>query len=92
MPFGDGTGPLGTGAPGRGLGPCGRAMMGGRWFGRRGLGLGWGRGGFAQGYGPGGAAASPEEEKGWLRQQAEWLKGQLEGVTRRLDELEKQNK
>jgi len=39
----DGTGPLGTGRFGRGLGPCGRGMAFGRGAGR-GLGMGWRRG------------------------------------------------
>jgi len=36
MPFGDGTGPYGTGPVGRRLGPCGAGIRG--WFGRR---FGW---------------------------------------------------
>lgn len=43
MPGWDGTGPLGDGRPGRGLGPCGRGLARGRGAGR-GMGLGMGRG------------------------------------------------
>ncbi len=66
-----------------------------------GYGMGWGRGGFAGGrgwrhrffatglpgrmpfeYGP-----APTEEKEVLKRQAEWLKGQLEAINRRINEL-----
>jgi hypothetical protein len=54
--------------------------------------MGAGRRGF--GWGPSGqvAPAEPEREKGWLRRQAELLKGQLDNITRRLSEMDKPDK
>lgn len=85
MPLGDGTGPWGTGAAGRGLGPCGRGLDAGG-AGRRGLRrFGWGPWGQV-------APAEPERELGWLRRQAELLRGRLDNITRRLSELDRPDK
>jgi len=72
----------------------GRRFGGG--FGGWGGGRGWGRGrgyrfygaGYpASGY-PGYPPPTSEQELGGLKDEAEWLKGQLEAINRRIDELE----
>ena len=40
------------------------------------------------GYAPFDAPAAPEDEIGYLRQQAEWLRESLETITSRIEELE----
>lgn len=90
MPAGDGTGPSGQGPmTGWGLGRC-AGPGGGRFWRGRGPGRGFGFGRWL-----GGQVARPltaEQEKGWLRRQAELLKGRLDEVTGRLGELEKEGK
>jgi len=80
MPGFDGTGPLGTGPYGRGLGPCGRGMA-----------AGWGRG-FRRGGWYGGVGFvppfTPGEEKGYLEQQKSWLESQLAGIEKRLQGMQ----
>jgi len=98
MPGGDRTGPLGAGPrTGRGLGYCsgynrpgfanpvpeGRGWLG---FGYRGMGHGWRNRFYATGI-PGWAAYTPEQEAADLKAQADWLKGQLEAIQKRLEEL-----
>jgi len=102
MPQGDRTGPVGAGPrTGRALGYCGgyeapgfaHSRPGG--FGR---GLGRGRGlamrhGFFAGapFGRGFATYAPptrEETLSGLKANAEWLKGQLETVNKRIEELD----
>ena len=81
MPGFDGTGPMGTGPFGRGLGPCG----GGQAWGR---GRGFRRGGW---FGSGGVSApvSPADEKGLLSNQKNWLESQLSAINDRLQNLDK---
>ncbi len=62
MPFGDGTGPYGTGPVGRRLGPCGAGIRG--WFGRR-FGWFWNRG------------LTKEEEKAMLEAQKRAIEQRL---------------
>ncbi|MGQ9919903.1 MAG: DUF5320 domain-containing protein [Desulfobacca sp.] len=100
MPRMDGTGPMGTGPLGRGLGPCGagrRGVAGPRWFGRGfGYGSGWLRprwGCFAWGAGPVGprwglASAAPQDEVQVLKQEAAYLQEELAAIQKRLAELE----
>lgn len=80
MPGMDGTGPLGTGPIGRGLGPCGGGFAG------RGWGRGFSRGGF--GWWPGQYAAPMTNEKEMLEQQRTWLDNQLNTINQRLKDLE----
>jgi len=81
MPGMDSTGPLGTGPFGRGLGPCGGGQAGrfAGWGVRRG-----GRGGWWVSPTP----FSTEDEKSILQQQKGWLESQLDGIKKRLDNLE----
>jgi hypothetical protein len=61
---------------------------------------GWARYGYgpawgpppAGGFGAYGAPSTPEEEVEFLRSQAEMLKGELDGISERIKELEKQGK
>jgi hypothetical protein len=103
MPGGDRTGPMGAGPmTGRGAGICGGNSYPGYGnfapgfrFGR-GFG-GGGRGWRHQYYATGltwwqrarAVAPAPEQELTGLRNEAEWLKNQLEAVTRRIEELDK---
>jgi hypothetical protein len=83
--------------PGRGFaGHGGRGMRGGRWGGYRwrnqyyATGLPrWARWGPppAQAYGAPYAAPPREDEIGMLRDEAEWLKSELEAINQRLGEL-----
>ncbi len=73
--------------------------------GGRGMGMGWGRGrgwgwrnqyyatglpGFAQtGYGGPVPMASPEQELAGLKQQAEYFRNALDGISKRIEEVEK---
>ena len=103
MPRGDRRGPMGMGPmTGRGAGFCaGNTQAGfagdfGRGMGRgmgngRGFGGGFGRG-FGPGFGAGGWGVNPYlpvDEKVALQAQSEVLKGQMDAITRRLDELSK---
>jgi hypothetical protein len=89
MPFGDGTGPYGTGPVGRGMGPCG-----GGFAGRRGYAFGPGTG-YRRFWGPGWPGPfpglTPEEEKAQLEQRKNWLQSVLDAVIDRLDTLNKPN-
>lgn len=80
MPYGDGTGPNGTGPIGWGRGPCGRGMRGGR-----------GRG-FGQGMGPGWRGAAPVPEKEALADETRALKARLEELERRIGETKAEEK
>ena len=103
MPGGDRTGPMGAGPmTGRGTGYCaGYSSPGygnfapgfrsGRGFG--GGGRGWMHQYYATGLTrwqrAGYMAPAPEQELTGLRNEAEWLKKQLEAITRRIEELDK---
>jgi len=82
--------------PGRGFGlgfgrGWGRGWRWRHWFYATGL-PGWARFGYAPAWGapPVYAAPTPEQELDALKQQAEWLKGQLDAITKRMAELEKE--
>jgi hypothetical protein len=98
MPRGDRTGPQGAGPrTGRGMGYCsgnnwpGFANQGPNFrswygFGGRGGGRGWRNRFYATGM-PGWVAPPPEQETADLKAQADWLKGQLDAIQQRIDEL-----
>ncbi len=97
MPGFDGTGPLGRGpGTGGGFGPCGVGRFRIRGFrGGYGRGFGWGPGrGFRHWwqtgpvpyYSPG--ATNPDDEKIFLKEQAEQLKAELAEMEQRMAELE----
>ena len=102
MPRGDRTGPVGAGPrTGRGLGCCSGYDAPGfmhAGFGGGGFGAGFGRGfGFRHrfsaaappGWGyPGYTPPTREETLSDLKANSEWLKGQLDGVNKRIEELE----
>jgi hypothetical protein len=79
MPRFDGTGPMGTGSIGRGLGPCGGGQA-------RGRGCGFGRGNF--GLRMGQFAAPQPETKEVMEQRKDWLEKQLAAISQRLQDLE----
>lgn len=102
MPRGDRTGPMGRGpATGRGLGYCGGNEAAP--FGNAGSGLGLGlRRGLGRGFGwrhrffatgqmdwgyPHYAPPTREEMLSAFKAQADWLKGQLDAINRRIEEL-----
>lgn len=87
MPGMDNTGPMGTGAIGRRMGPCSGGQYEGRGFfgGRRFFG---GRGFFHGGRWMMAKVLTPEEEKSWLEQQKSWLESQINPIVKRLQELE----
>jgi len=104
MPQGDRTGPMGAGPrTGRGLGYCGGyeapgfadpAFGPGRgWRRGRGGGFGWRHRFFATGQAGWGypryAPPTQEETLQALKSEADWLKGQMEAVNKRIEELEK---
>jgi hypothetical protein len=104
MPRGDRTGPMGAGQrTGRGLGYCdGYDLPGfadpafgpGRGWGRgRGGGFGWRHRVFATRQAgwdyPRYAPPTKEETLQALKSEAEWLKGQMESISERIEELEK---
>lgn len=104
MPRGDRTGPMGAGPrTGRGMGYCGSYDAPGFVNAGFGRGMGWGRGwggGFGRrhgsfGAGPAGwgypryAPPTKEENLQALKADAEWLKGQLDAINKRIEELEK---
>jgi len=77
--------------PGYGLafgGGWGRGRRWRHWYYATGL-PGWARFGFAPAWGvpPAPPAPSPEQERDVLKQQAEWLKGQLDALNKRIAEL-----
>jgi len=93
MPYGDGTGPLGTGPIGRGLGPCGRGLRRGY-----GIGIGWrGYGWRSQGvwggwwrYNPASyAPISKEEELSILKDEQKYLQEEMDSLKKRIEELGK---
>jgi hypothetical protein len=87
MPNMDNTGPFGTGPVGRGMGPCGGGLASQR-------GSGWGMG-IGRGFRRGGwfgwrmtpTPLSPDEEKGMLEQQKNWLKARIEEIEKQLGSL-----
>jgi hypothetical protein len=99
MPRGDRTGPLGAGPrSGRGLGYCGGADTPGfdsrlDWRRGRGGGFGWRHRFFATGRAgwdvPRYALPAREETLADLKTEADWLKGQLDAVNKRIEEMEK---
>jgi len=98
MPGGDRTGPQGAGPrTGRGMGYCGEydrtgianpaaELRGGFGFGRGGTGRGWRHRFYATGV-PGWVTSTPEQETADLKAQADWLKGQLDAIQKRIEEL-----
>jgi hypothetical protein len=98
MPGGDRTGPMGAGPrTGRGMGYCSGNSMPGyanqmpifrSWygFGGRGGGRGWRNRFYATGI-PGWVPPTPEQEVADLKAQADWLKGQLDAIQKRIDEI-----
>jgi len=98
MPRGDGTGPMGAGPrTGRGMGYCSGydqpgfanlapGFRGGFGFGRGGTGRGWRHRYYATGI-PGWVTPTPEQETADLKAQADWLKGQLDAIQKRIEEL-----
>ncbi len=78
MPRFDGTGPLGTGPFGRGMGPCGAGQA-------RGRGRGFGRGNFGWGMRQTNLPFSGEKES--LEQQKNWLENQLAEIKQQLQDL-----
>ncbi|HEX42645.1 MAG TPA: hypothetical protein ENN81_11405 [Phycisphaerales bacterium] len=93
MPGGDGTGPLGYGPmTGRGAGYCAGYGAPGA-FGPLGRGRGRGRGrglrfGPVAYHGPGAAPLPGEQELQMLRDQAQQMQQSLEGINRRISQLE----
>lgn len=94
MPGGDRTGPFGQGAlTGRGAGFCNgfrRGFGGGRGFGR---GMGYGRrtwAPFHAGEGPYDLPYPTEDETQMLHREAQRLESSLEGIKKRLEQLENQ--
>jgi len=88
MPFGNGTGPGGSGpGTGWGIGPCGAGMG---W--RRGFGRGYGRGFGWRGYGgyPYQPQITKKEEKEMLMDDAKDLEEELKVIKSRLGELKGQ--
>jgi hypothetical protein len=78
----------GRGWWGAGRGAWGRGWRHRNWYHATGM-PGWARAGYAPAWGaPPVAAPTPEQEREELRAQAEWLKGQLDAITSRLEELE----
>lgn len=77
MPNMDGSGPMGTGPLGRGLGPCGSGQAG--WDRGRGFRRGGGRWDWAP--------FSADQESAFLEQRKSWLKRQLEAISQRQQTL-----
>lgn len=78
MPRFDGTGPMGNGPIGRGLGPCGGGQA-------RGRGRGFGRGNF--GWGMGQFSAPQQETREVMEQRKTWLEKQLAAISQQLQDL-----
>lgn len=88
MPRFDGTGPLGTGAIGWGLGPCGAGKGYGRRSTGRGQGFGWRR---FWGYYPAPTATSKKEETQILSEEAAALEDELKAIKARLSAIKGKN-
>jgi len=98
MPRGNGTGPMGAGpGTGRGIGYCGGynrsgftipapGFGSGFSFGRGGMGRGWRHRFYATGI-PDWVPPTTEQETADLNAQANWLKGQLDAIQKRIEEL-----
>lgn len=98
MPGRDRTGPLSAGPrTGRGMGYCGSynrsgftnaapGFRGGFGFGGAGMGRGWRHRFYATGV-PGWVTPTPEQETADLNAEADWLKGQLDAIQKRIEEL-----
>jgi hypothetical protein len=82
---------------GRGMGYCSGydqpgfanpapGFRGGVGFGRGGMGRGWRHRYYATGV-PGWVMPTPEQETADLKAQADWLKGQLDAIQKRIEEL-----
>lgn len=80
MPRYDGTGPMGTGPIGRGMGPCGGGQP-------RGRGRGFGRGNV--GWGMGQVVEPKPETKESMEQRKSWLENQLAAISQQLQDLDK---
>ncbi len=99
MPGGDRSGPLGTGPrTRRGMGYCGGynqpgltnpapGFRSGFGFGGAGMGRGWRHHFYATGI-PGWVTPTLEQETANLKVQADWLKGQLDAIQKRIEEIE----
>ena len=75
---------------GRGWGGgWGRGWRWRNWYYATGL-PGWARFGYAPAYGPYAPQPTREQEAEVLKQQAEWLKGQLDAISKRIAELEQE--
>jgi len=85
VPGYDGKGPIGRGPNGRGLGPCGQENVDvrRRFFGF-GRGRGWGRRGFRW------FSRSGVDEHEELKTERSWLQQQLDGINRRISEIDKE--
>lgn len=98
MPRGDRTGPQGAGPrTGRGMGYCSGydrpgyanptpGFRGWAGFGQVGMGRGWRHRYYATGI-PGWVPPTPEQETADLKAQADWMKGQLDAIQKRIEEL-----
>lgn len=78
--------------PGRGYGMgwgggWGRGWRWRNWYYATGL-PGWARFGYAPTYGPYAPQPTKEQEAEMLKEQAEWLRGQLDAISQRIAELE----
>ncbi len=80
MPRFDGTGPMGTGPIGRGMGPCGGSQA-------RGRGRGFVRGNF--GWDMGQSTAPQPETKEVMEQRKAWLEKQLAAISQQLQDMDK---
>jgi len=93
MPRGDGTGPMGMGPrTGRGAGYCAGYNMPGFANPGFGLGMAWRRGrggGFGWRNCQTWTPPTKEETLQALKDRSEWLKGQLDAINKRIEELEK---
>jgi hypothetical protein len=96
MPGRDRTGPMSAGPrTGRGMGYCGSTTANPVFGVGRGLGFRRGRGGMGRGWRhrfyatgvPAWIAPAPESEVADLKAQADWLKGQLDAIQKRIEQL-----
>ncbi|MBN2590729.1 MAG: DUF5320 domain-containing protein [Sedimentisphaerales bacterium] len=99
MPRGDRTGPAGMGPmTGRATGFCAGFQApgfmnrgGGRGFGGRGAGRGWRNRYCAPAYQVNMPQASMQNELEYLKEQAQYLKESLDGINKRVEELQSEN-